>query len=623
MVYEEYRKALKLGQKDIRASHSRGKATRIAVLPEKVEAQAVRRESMGIIEIPADLLVGTCNELRQDAFSPGFYPTLPEDTEFSFKWENLCKAHMEEGIRDPIKAVEYLNRFYVIEGHKRVSVLKYFGAAAVPGMVTRLYPKPSDDPEIVAYYEFLDFYHMTGINYVVYKRPGEYRELMECLGLKDREPWSAEQIYQFRSFYYMFRGACVREGLDAEFVPIALLVYLKIFGFHVSLSKNTFEIMKELPRIKPEIYNRLENAGTTLMLDDDVKKPLLPTLLSVNSKVRVAFIHGSSASRSKWVYAHEYGRSNLENAMSDQVETIAFEDIVTEEQALEALEQATRAGSDMIFTTSPLLLMPSVRHAVLHPEVKILNCSLNTNFSSIRTYYPRFYGAAFMQGALAATLSPDDRIGYIEDYPLYGSVANINAFAQGARLINANARVYLEWNHLKDHDPMAALQARGITYIDQMGRLAATPGVHTNGPHQLALIQIRWGRMYRSFVRRLIEGSWRKEQQGNSAISYWWGMNEGIVDVLCSRRLPVGTRRLMGLLQDSLHAGRLDPFYGMLMDQQGHYDQDVPLPAHQILTMEKISDIVEGRLPSFEELDEKAQKLVAMQGLPCMRKEES
>lgn len=62
--------------------------------------------------------------------------------------------------------VEYLNHFYVMEGHKRVSVLKYFGAITIPATVTRLLPKPSDDPEVAAYYEFLDFYKMTGLNFI-------------------------------------------------------------------------------------------------------------------------------------------------------------------------------------------------------------------------------------------------------------------------------------------------------------------------------------------------------------------------------------------------------------------------------------------------------------------------
>ena len=68
----------------------------------------------------------------------------------------------------------------------------------------------------------------------------------------------------------------------------------------------------------------------------------------------------------------------------------------------------------------------------------------------MRTYYPRLYGAKFIKGAIAGTLTRDGCIGYVADYPTYGSIASINAFAQGARMVNANARIYLDWAHLRD-----------------------------------------------------------------------------------------------------------------------------------------------------------------------------
>ena len=201
--------------------------------------------------------------------------------------------------------------------------------------------------------------------------------------------------------------------------------------------------------------------------------------------------------------------------------------MLTDEQADEAIEDAVKKGADMIFTTTPKLLLPSVKAAVLHPEVKILNCSLNTAYPSVRTYYPRLYDAKFIKGAIAGTLAQDGRIGYVADYPTYGSIAGINAFAQGARMVNANARVYLEWANLKEGGGVERLHSRGIVYIDHLDRLAANTGNDMHGMHNLALIQCHWGRLYRSLVRRVVEGSWKQEERGSSAISYWWGMTQG------------------------------------------------------------------------------------------------
>ena len=55
---------------------------------------------------------------------------------------------MEEGIHDPIRCYEYLGHFYVQEGNKRVSVLKYFGADSIPATVIRIVPPYSEAPQI-------------------------------------------------------------------------------------------------------------------------------------------------------------------------------------------------------------------------------------------------------------------------------------------------------------------------------------------------------------------------------------------------------------------------------------------------------------------------------------------
>lgn len=225
----------------------------------------------------------------------------------------------------------------------------------------------------------------------------------------------------------------------------------------------------------------------------------------------------------------------------------------------------------------------------------------------MRTYYPRLYGAKFIKGAIAGTLTRDGCIGYVADYPTYGSIASINAFAQGARMVNANARIYLDWAHLRDGGAVGRLQAQGIVYIDYLDRLAASTGTQMGNRHNLALIQTHWGRLYQSLVRRVMEGSWKQEDQGSSAVNYWWGMEQGVVSVLCSRRLPTGPRRLAGVLREALKADRLDPFYGVLMDQSGRvvYGDDAPMPADRILSMNWLLTSVEGRIPQFEEFTEK------------------
>ena len=618
---EEYLAAQRMGLRDSKAAAAAGEDPYLKVLPGDPEELAVRRENMGLVEIPSELIVGTCNDLRKNTFSPGFYPLLEQDSEFANKWARLCQAHLNEGIRDPIKVVEYLNRFYVVEGHKRVSVLKYFGAITVPGMVTRLLPKPSQDPEVAAYYEFINYYQMTGLYYPIFRRPGEYGELLEALGRRQRDPWSAEEIQSFRNFYFMFRDACMRDSADPRYVPVAFLVYLSIFGYRESRGKTSMQIAKELPMIKQEVLNRLNHAGATLMLEDIVKKPLFS--LPITDRLCVAFIHAGSSENSTWVYDHECGRYQLESTLRDHVYTMAYENALTREAAERAVQDALNKGADLIFTTHPSLMPASMKYAVLHPEVRFFNCSLNTSTPSVRTYYPRLYEAKFIKGAIAGTLARDGRIGYVAGTPIPGAIAAINAFAQGVQMVNANARVVLAWDCLKEGGGLESLLDKGIVYIDDKDRLAANTGTRSRELHNLALIYCDWGRFYESLVRRVLDGSWKREAKGGGAISYWWGMGQKAVDVLCSRRLPSGTRRLASLLRDALRLERLDPFYGELMNQQGKlvYGQDSTLPAGQILAMDWLTNHVDGHIPQSGEFTAQAREMLRIYGMEKGRTE--
>ena len=172
-MLEDYKNALKSGQRAYRACVARGQSPYLAVLDDiLVNVNIVSQEPLGLVEIPAESIVGTKTSGRHTAFAPNFMPLLEADTEFAAKWSNLCEAHLEEGIHTPIIAFEFMNRFYVQEGNKRVSVLKYYGAVKIAGTVTRLIPERNDSLENRIYYEFLDFYRLSKVNDVHFSKPG-------------------------------------------------------------------------------------------------------------------------------------------------------------------------------------------------------------------------------------------------------------------------------------------------------------------------------------------------------------------------------------------------------------------------------------------------------------------
>ena len=145
MGKEDYSKAFKLGKKDYQARMLRGEKPTLMVLDDIMpEKGSYSEASLGMVQIPVEQIAGTKTVSRSSSFAGNFMPILRETTEFASKWAELSTSHVEEGIREPIKAYEYMNKFYVEEGNKRVSVMKYFGAVSIPGNVTRIIPKRTE-----------------------------------------------------------------------------------------------------------------------------------------------------------------------------------------------------------------------------------------------------------------------------------------------------------------------------------------------------------------------------------------------------------------------------------------------------------------------------------------------
>ncbi len=271
MNYDNYRSAQKLGKKAVQASVSEGHPETLPALDDILQHAEIQAEvPLGLVDIPADLIVGTRTAGRSSAFAPNFMPILDKRSEFAAKWIYLYDSHLSEGIREPVTAYEYLNRYYVQEGNKRVSVLKFCGAATIPGYVTRLIPVRSNDPEIQNYYEFLDFYNVSNINYLIFSKPGRYQRLYSLIGKRQHERWSDEDRINFRSVFSRFRSAYEELG-GTELHNItsgdALLVYIDVFGYQQTTSETPAQIEKNLEKIWEEILLLENNQEVDVKLD--------------------------------------------------------------------------------------------------------------------------------------------------------------------------------------------------------------------------------------------------------------------------------------------------------------------------------------------------------------------
>ena len=351
--------------------------------------------------------------------------------------------------------------------------------------------------------------------------------------------------------------------------------------------------------------------------------------------LKIAFIYPKTRESSSWVYAHELGRMYLEQKYGGKLQTVVFNNASTDSQVAQDISLAVASGCNVIFTTSPQMAAQSVKAAVENPQIRVFNCSVNVSYSSICTYYARTYEAKFLMGALAAAMCEGDELGYIADYPIYGRVSNINAFALGARMINPRARVHLTWSGLENDRSREELEQAGITWIS--GDDTITPkrasrefGLYHCLPdgtvENLATPICDWGKCYVQLVEMICRGMADAERQkGKKAVNYWWGMSADVIDVICSDSLPRYTKRLIRFLKSSICGGRFQIFEGEFETQNGDIvgEEGRSLTPEEIVKMDWLAANIVGTIPPVEAFKPEARPMILLQGVRTAANDEN
>lgn len=641
MGFDDYNKAQKSGQRSYQKNLMEGRYPYLQVLEEILShTDAVSEQNLGLVQIPSELIVGTYTAGRRTAFAPNFMPLLDDGTEFASKWSRLCDAHVSEGIRDPIIAYEFMNRYYVVEGNKRVSVLKYFDAVTIPGIVTRIIPRRTDEPENKLYFEYLEFNKKTGINYLIFTQPGSYKRLLDAMGKENADSITEIEQEELRSAYVRFKKAYLEKGGEKLQVQPsdAMLIYMEMYSYKELCEKMPQDLKDDIGKIWDDVKLLTKQQPTEIVTEptEAPKMNFFERLLqnSSNKKLKIAFIHDKNKETSAWTYGHELGRMYLEDQFAGQVETMCLDNVSPGESLEAAFETAFEQKCDIIFTTTPQFLETSLKAAVKHPQVKILNCSVNPSHRYVRTYYARLYEAKFLAGIIAGALSANGKIGYMADYPICGMVANINAFALGARMVNPRAVVYLEWTAVRTkQEILAGFKEKGITMVSCQEMITPSAAsrefglisIENEEPENIAMTIWHWGALYKRLIQSIQDGSWKAEDTEGLALSYWWGMSADVIDIICSQKVPNATMRLVQLMRRNICSGSFHPFSGTLYTQDGPIpgDDKNHLKPEEIITMNWLAENVIGSFPEWDALSEEAKAIVRLQGVEATEEKEN
>ena len=633
LAKEEYAEALAQGKKELKRLLLAGKPIRPAVLDDILDEEMPNSaQEIGLVDVPADRIVGTKSAARISAFTPTFLPTLGPDTEFALKWVNLCKDHLgDAGIRDPISCYEYLGNFYVQEGNKRVSVLRYFGATRIPGYVHRIVPPMSDSPRIKAYYEFMDFYKVARIYLIQFRRPGDYTKLLAALGKTMTSPWTEEERRTFHAYFQYFLDA-FRDihAAPADILPEeALLMWLQVNDYADLGNLTAAALKKSLQELWPDVLSSAQQSE--VKTDDEpvteVKSNIISRMIAP-SHLNVAFVHQLDPKSSAWVLGHEEGRKHIEKVFGDKITVRSYYDANSPEEIEKKLSQAVADGAQVVFTTAPRLSKATLKMAVKHPKIQFFNCSVDQPYSSIQTYYGRIYEAKFITGAIAGAMAQDNRIGFIGSSPIMGMTASINAFALGAQLTNPRAQIELRWSCCEGNpqadffrDGIRVISNREIPTQNRLYMDFCNYGTYLLGDRgnliPLASPVWVWGNFYELAISALLSGAKKEEKTGAKAVNYWLGMGSGVIDVELSEKLPAGISTLASILRRGIATKAIDPFRRKIIAQNGAVKNDGShsFTPDELLYMDWLCENVIGEIPTFDQILPMSQGIVRELGI--------
>ncbi|VTU19145.1 Purine-binding protein precursor [Variovorax sp. PBL-H6] len=335
---------------------------------------------------------------------------------------------------------------------------------------------------------------------------------------------------------------------------------------------------------------------------------------SASEPLQTCFLYSNPIGESGWTYQHELARKELVAAMGDRITTKYVENIAEGPDAERVIRNFVQEGCKLIFTPSFGFMEPTLKVARQAPKVIFMNGTGYKTTANVGVYNARYYEGRYLEGVIAGSMSKSGVVGYVGAFPIPEVLQGVNAFAQGMRSVNPKAQLRLIWVNAwydpgRERDAANALVKLGadtLAYATSGVSIVATgeeKGVYTLGYYSdmsrfgpktnLTSVVQNWGGYYIKVVEDVLAGRWKSD-------NVMGGLREGMIRMApLNPALPADLREKVGRLEKDIAEGRLHPFAGPVLDQEGK----VRVPAGQTISAADLAGMnylvqgVEGLLP--------------------------
>ncbi|WP_256856709.1 BMP family ABC transporter substrate-binding protein [Variovorax sp. KK3] len=300
--------------------------------------------------------------------------------------------------------------------------------------------------------------------------------------------------------------------------------------------------------------------------------------------LHTCFLYSNPIGESGWTYQHELARKELVAAMGNKITTKYVENIAEGPDAERVIRNFVQEGCKLIFTPSFGFMEPTLKVARTAPKVIFMNGTGYKTAPNLGVYNARYYEGRYIEGVIAGSMSKSGTVGYVGAFPIPEVLQGVNAFAQGMRSVNPKAQLRLVWVNAwydpgKERDAANALIKLGVdtlAYATSGVSIVTTgeeKGIYTLGYYSdmsrfgpktnLTSVVQNWGGYYIKVVEDVLAGRWKSDNVVG-------GLREGMIKMApLNAAVPADLRERVGKLEKDIAEGRLHPFAGPVLDQEG------------------------------------------------------
>ena len=273
-AHEEYQKAYSIAMRN----QLKDKKQRVASYPSILDAilnerMISCRQDLGVMDIPTNLIVGVSE--YSDVllkYTKDFLPLADPNSQIAMQWRRAYQALRGQESSKEICCLEYLGKFYVVDGLQEVSVAKYSGTYQIKSHVTRILPIKTESSTVEHYYDFLVQFDLTNLYQLQFTQPGYFEKLQSALNKQASAEWTDTDRSKFlmhwpkieRAFQKSFDNCLNITSADALVVLLDKYSFTQLIGLDSWVLARIFQASwKDLCRLSHA--NRAEadsNMGT-------------------------------------------------------------------------------------------------------------------------------------------------------------------------------------------------------------------------------------------------------------------------------------------------------------------------------------------------------------------------